>query len=241
MAKTGWTSKGQGQANPTITHPVTRRSLLSPPSTKGLPPVMGQLCNKMKLLSDKIPAHVKTCQLLHQLPYHIFLALLLKQSNKFHSLFKDPMNFSQIFKPWNLDFQFQRLSTTITVCMNPVCTMPCLVLVLVAWRFKIKREWKERNLFLVGHIHMVIPSLWFFGKTEVQQLLTTCYPVCIYSVVAAVVLRLGLLVFFFNILFSQRALSHSWKTLQDLLPDPVKKRQHSSLVGACPTEVTTTA
>lgn len=196
MAKTGWTSKGQGQANPTITHPVTRRSLLSPPSTKGLPPVMGQLCNKMKLLSDKIPAHVKTCQLLHQLPYHIFLALLLKQSNKFHSLFKDPMNFSQIFKPWNLDFRFQRLSTTITVCMNPVCTMPCLVLVLVAWRFKIKREWKERNLFLVGHIHMVIPSLWFFGKTEVQQLLTTCYPVCIYSVVAAVVLRLGLLVFF---------------------------------------------
>lgn len=196
MAKTGWTSKGQGQANPTITHPVTRRSLLSPPSTKGLPPVMGQLCNKMKLLSDKIPAHVKTCQLLHQLPYHIFLALLLKQSNKFHSLFKDPMNFSQIFKPWNLDFRFQRLSTTITVCMNPVCTMPCLVLVLVAWRFKIKREWKERNLFLVGHIHMVIPSLWFFGKTEVQQLLTTCYPVCIYSVVAAVVLRLRLLVFF---------------------------------------------
>lgn len=115
MAKTGWTSKGQGQANPTITHPVTRRSLLSPPSTKGLPPVMGQLCNKMKLLSDKIPAHVKTCQLLHQLPYHIFLALLLKQSNKFQSLFKVPMNCSQIFKPWNLDFQFQRLSTTITM------------------------------------------------------------------------------------------------------------------------------
>lgn len=122
-------------------------------------------------------AHVKTCQLLHQLPYHIFLALLLKQSNKFHSLFKDPMNFSQIFKPWNLDFQFQRLSTTITVCMNPVCTMPCLVLVLVAWRFKIKREWKERNLFLVGHIHMVIPSLWFFA-TALDNLLSCLHLQC---------------------------------------------------------------
>ena len=31
--------------------------------------------------------------------------------------------------------------------------------------------------------------------------------------------------------FSQRALSHSWKTLQDLFPDPAKKHQNSPLVG----------
>lgn len=40
--------------NTKITHPVTRRSLVSAPSTKGLPPVMGQLCNKMNSFRNEL-------------------------------------------------------------------------------------------------------------------------------------------------------------------------------------------
>ena len=53
--------KDKERENIKITNPVTRRSLVSPSSTKGLPPVMGQLCNKMCLSEINRTATLDLC------------------------------------------------------------------------------------------------------------------------------------------------------------------------------------